>query len=107
MLPAVGVDPATGRGLPKARGPATAAATWGAPHSPQNFVPGLRTVAQLEQIGASELPHSSQNFVPEGLSVPQLLQTIHYSSGHCSPGGQCSSGGQLVVQDKRYLPAGG
>ena len=91
-------SPATGRhrrAVPPWDEPrAAVAATCGAPHSPQNFVPARSTVAQFEQICPRALPHSSQNLVPARFSVPQLVQTIHWLLWQAAP-----------VPDKRYLPA--
>ena len=45
-----------------------------APHSPQNFVPGVLGVPQAGQGRSSGLPHSPQNFRPGSFSVPQAEQ---------------------------------
>src|SRR3954452_8913582 len=47
-----------------------------APHSMQNFWPGLYSVEHVGQRSSSATPHSMQNFAVAGFSAPQRLHEI-------------------------------
>ncbi len=53
----------------------------GAPHSPQNFMPGGFWKPQTGHPFARRVPHSPQNFMPGGFWRPQAGQVTYASSG--------------------------
>ena len=54
--------------------PPAAVAACGAPHSPQNFIPGGFWNPQAGQPDARRVPHSPQNFMPAGFWCPHAGQ---------------------------------
>ena len=69
-------EPPLGLRRRRAGRPGAAPRRAAAPHSPQNFAPGVFAAPQPGQASASFAPHSPQNFRPASFSVPHAGHLI-------------------------------